>query len=108
MPRTGKIPSVAAAVTALSTMLCCLPGAFAAAAATTSAGLFVIDYQGWFLGASVVLLALGALQLRSARRACSTTPPSSSVVVLCVSAMIVLITMLFPQVLAGLIADWTG
>jgi hypothetical protein len=108
MPPTGKIPSVAAAVTALSTMVCCLPGAFAAAAATTSAGLFVIDYQGWFLGASLVLLAVGALQLRYARRACSTAPRRSSVVVLCVSAVIVLMTMLFPQVLAGLIADWTG
>ena len=107
MPATEKITPVAAAVTALSTMLCCLPGAFAAAAATTSVGLFVVDYQPWFLGASVVLLAIGALQLRYARRSCATTR-RSSVVVLWVSAAIVLMTVLFPQVLAALIADWTS
>jgi hypothetical protein len=107
MKNSEKVTPVAAAVTALATMLCCLPGAFAAAAATTSAGLFVVDYQPWFIGASVVLLAVGGLQLRYARRRCAKTR-RSSVVVLWVSAAIVLMTVLFPQVLAGLIADWTG
>jgi hypothetical protein len=96
---------VAAAVTALSTMLCCLPGSFAAAAATTSVGMFVIDYQPWFLGASVVLLVIGGLQLPQARRACSTSSKASAVV-LCVSAAIVVMSVLFPQLLAGFFADW--
>jgi hypothetical protein len=34
-------------VTALATLLCCVPTTFAAAVATTSVGLFVADYQGW-------------------------------------------------------------
>ena len=107
MPSPEKVTPVAAAVTAVATMLCCRPGSFAAAAATTSAGVFVVDYQRWFLGASLVLLAIGGLQLRQARRTCG-TPRSSSVVVLCVSAAVVVMTVLFPQVLAGLIADWIG
>jgi hypothetical protein len=107
MPSTEKLTPVAAAVTALSTLVCCLPTGFAAAAATTSVGLFVTSYQQWFLAASVLLLGVGAVQLRSARRTCSTTR-SSSVVVLCVSAVIVLITVLFPQLLAVFIADWLG
>ena len=107
MPASEKVTPVAAAVTAVSTMLCCLPGTFAAAAATTGVGLFVIDYQAWFLGASVVLLAIGGLQLRRAHRTCSTSR-TSSVVVLCLSAAIVLVTVLFPQLLAGVIADWIG
>ena len=104
MPSSEKVTPVAAAVTALSTILCCLPGSFAAAAATTSVGLFVIDYQPWFLGASVGLLVIGGLQLRRARRACSTSSRTSAVV-LCVSAAIVVMSVLFPQLLAGFLAD---
>jgi hypothetical protein len=104
MKNSETATPVAAAVTALSTMLCCLPGSLAAAAATTSVGLFVIDYQPWFLGASVVLLVIGGLQLRRARRACSTSSKASAVV-LGVSAAIVVMSVLFPQLLAGFFAD---
>ena len=105
MPSSENATPVAAAVTALSTMLCCLPGTFAAAAATTSVGVFVIDYQPWFLGASVVLLAIGALRLRRARHTCSTRSRRSSMIVWCLSAVIVVMSVLFPQLLAGFFAD---
>jgi hypothetical protein len=105
MKHAEKITPVAAAVTALSTLICCLPVGFAAAAATASLGVVIASYQRWFVGASLLLLAVGALQLRQARRShCSRG--SSSLVVLCVSAAIVLTAVFFPQMLAGLLADW--
>ena len=107
MSPAEKITPVAAAVTALSTLLCCLPTGFAAAAATTTVGVFVASHQHWFLLASVLMLGIGAVQLRSARRTCSTTR-RSSVLVLSMSAVIVLLAVLFPQVLAGWLADWVG
>lgn len=105
MKNPEQVTPLAAAVTALSTLLCCVPTSFAAAIATTSAGVFVADHQGWFLGASIVLIALGVVQLRRAT-ACSTGRKRWSAIVLAVSAGIVMAVIFFPQVLAGLMADW--
>jgi hypothetical protein len=104
---TENVTPVAAAAAALSTLLCCLPTAFAAAIATTSAGLFVADHQGWFLGASVLLIAAGAVQVRRARATCSVARRRASAILLGVSAAIVIMTVLFPQLFAALIADWS-
>ena len=46
MKNSEQLTPAAAAVTALSTLLCCVPTTFAAAVATTSVGLFVADHQG--------------------------------------------------------------
>jgi len=105
MKNTEHVTPVAAAVTALSTLLCCVPTSFAAAIATTSAGVFVAQHQGWFLAASVVLIAIGVIQLRRAT-VCSTGRKRWSAIVLAVSAGIVVAVVFFPQVLAGLMADW--
>jgi hypothetical protein len=104
MKTSEKVTPIAAAVTALSTLLCCLPPTLAVAAATGSVGLFVASYQPWFVGISLVLLAVGLLQLRSAQRRCGTRR-SSSVIVMCVSAIVVLVVVLFPQVVASVLAD---
>ena len=108
MKNSEQLTPAAAAVTALATFLCCVPTTFAAAVATTSVGLFVADYQGWFLTASVLLIVIGAWQVRAARRSCSTTRRRVSAILLGVSAVIVVATVLFPQVLAGFMADWLG
>ena len=105
MKNPEQVTPVAAAVTALSTLLCCVPTSFAAAIATTSAGVFVADHQGWFLAASVVLLGIGLIQLRRAT-VCSTGRKRWSAFLLAVSAGIVVAVIFFPQVLAGLMADW--
>ena len=55
MKNSEQLTPAAAAITALSTLLCCIPVSFAAAVATTSVGLFVASHQGWFLAASVGL-----------------------------------------------------
>ena len=107
MPRAEHVTPVAAAVTAVSTLLCCLPTAFAAALATTSVGLFVASHQGWFLAASGLLIAVGTIQVRRAGRTCSVARRRASTTLLAISAAIVVMTALFPQLLAGLLADWT-
>ena len=106
MKNTEQVTPVAAAVTALSTLLCCVPTSFAAAMATTSAGIFVVDHQGWFLAASVLLIAIGVFQLRRAT-VCSPRTKRSSAIVLTISAAIVVGVIFFPQVVAGLMADWS-
>jgi hypothetical protein len=96
---------VAAAVTALTTLVCCLPVGFATAAAAASVSVVAAEYQWWFLGLSVALLGVGVVQLRRVHRACSTHRVRSTVV-FCVSAAVVLMVILFPQTIAGLAADW--
>jgi hypothetical protein len=105
MKHAEKVAPVAAAVSALATLACCLPIAFAAG--TAAAGLAVVAgaYRWWFLGASGALLIVGAVQLVRIRRACATRG-TGSMVILGMSAAIVLLVLAFPQVIAGLIADW--
>ena len=105
MKHTEKIAPVAAALSALATVACCLPIAFAAGTATATLATVAGTYRWTFVGASVVLLGIGAVQVALARRACR--PRSTvSMVVLVVSAAVVVFVVLFPQVIAGLIADF--
>jgi rhodanese-related sulfurtransferase len=53
----------------------------------------------------VGLIAIGVIQLRRAT-VCSTGRKRWSAIVLAVSAGIVVAVIFFPQVLAGLMADW--
>jgi len=86
MKHGEKIAPVAAALMGLATLACCLPMGFAAAAVTASLSTVVAPYQPWFLGASVVLLLVGTVQLRQIQRTCATRP-YSSLIVFCVSAV---------------------
>jgi hypothetical protein len=108
MKNSEQLTPVAAAATALSTLLCCVPVSFAAAVASSSVGLFVAGHQGWFLAASVLLVVVGAVQLGRTGRTCSKARRRTSAIMLTLSAAIVIAVALFPQVLAGLMADLTG
>jgi hypothetical protein len=105
MKHTEKITPVAAAITALTTLACCMPMGFAAAAATIGLSTIAAQYQPWFLAASGVLLALGFVQVRRTRRMCNARG-SFSIVVYCISAAVVAVVVFFPQTVAGLMADW--
>jgi hypothetical protein len=105
MKHGEKAAPVMAAVTSLATLACCLPVGFAAAALTASLSMPVAAYQPWFLGASVLLLLVGAVQLGQAQRVCGTRS-YSSLIVFGISAVIVVLAVLFPDVIAGLLADW--
>ena len=105
MKHVEKVTPIAAALSSLATLVCCLPMGFAAAAATASLSIVVATYQRWFLGASVILLVVGMVQLQRVQRTCATRP-YGSIIVFGVSAVIVQLVVLFPQVVAGIVADW--
>jgi hypothetical protein len=105
MKHLEKVAPVAGAVTAVSTLLCCLPLGFVGAAALGSLGAVVAPFQSWLLGGSVVLLLAGAFQIARPQRACRTRT-TASFVILALCAGVVLTVVLFPQVIAGIAADW--
>jgi hypothetical protein len=105
MGHSEKIAPVAAAATALATLTCCLPVGLAAAAASASLAAVVSAYRVWFLLVSGVLLIVGVVQWRQAERQCSSRRPGS-VAILSISATIVVLVALFPQVIAAMIAAW--
>ena len=105
MKHAEKIAPAAAALSALATLACCLPIAFAAGTATAGLAIVAGSYRWAFLGVSAALLLVGVVQLVRVRRACKTRD-SGSMVTLGVSAVIVLLVLAFPQIIAGLIADW--
>ena len=104
MKTPTKVMPVAAAVTALSTLACCLPLSFSAAIGIASLGLLVEPYRGWLLGVAVLFLATAVLQLYRFHQACRKTSVGS-VVLLVLAGMIVIGVSLFPQVIAVVLAD---
>ena len=105
MKHAEKITPVAAALSALATLACCLPISFAAGTATAGLAVVAGSYKWAFVSASMILLALGSMQLVRAHRACRTRG-IGSMVILGFSGVIVLLVLAFPQVIAGLLADW--
>src|SRR5438309_1092281 len=99
MTRGERITPIGAALSALATLLCCLPIGFAAAAATASVGVVVAALRPWLLGVAVVLLAVGFVQMYHRARACKRRS-RTSLVILWVSAVVVALVILFPQVIA--------
>jgi len=98
-----RITPIAAASSALATLLCCLPIGFAAAAATASVAVVVAKLQPWLLGAAVVLVGIGFVQVY--RRSACARRSRATVVILWVCAAVVVLVTLFPQVLATALAD---
>lgn len=105
MKHSERITPIAASMSAIATLLCCLPIGFAAAAATASAAVVVASLRPWLLGLAVVLLAVGFVQMYRRGNACARRS-CTSVVILWVSAAVVLLVTLFPQIVASAIADW--
>jgi uncharacterized membrane protein YidH (DUF202 family) len=103
MKHSEKITPVAAAVSALSTMVCCLPSGISAAAGAAGLGVVVEPLRPWLVGLSTVLLAVGLVQLYRSNRACQRRSPVSIAVFL-VSAILVLGVLALPQITAGLFA----
>lgn len=101
-----RVTPVLAAVSAVSTLACCLP--IGGAAFLGLGGLLAAAgrYQQWLLPASGLLLAVGGALIWRSRRVCHRTS-KVSLVILALSATVVLLVMLFPQTVAGLLTDWT-
>jgi hypothetical protein len=102
MKITEKGAPAAAIVAALSTLSCCLPFGFLGAVGLAGVSLWVRQYSRWLLIASTVFLLLGAAQLYF-RKSC-VRRSRTSVVLFWAAVVVVLLVLLFPQVLASLIA----
>ena len=103
MRHTEKLTPLAAAATAVGTLACCLPYGFAAAAALGALSSVALAYRPWLLGASVILLVVGAVQVSRFRRSCPARS-AASVTILVLSAVTVVLVIFFPQIVAAVLA----
>jgi len=104
---TGIPASLAAIVSSLAVIGCCLPFGFALALGTGTASAFLTRLRPEFLGLSVVLLGVGFWQQRRATH-CAVRArwvQRTGNVMLCLAAAVVVGMILFPQEIAAFIAD---
>jgi hypothetical protein len=101
---TGLTAAMAAIAGSVSTMACCLPLGFAAAAGAASASVFFWKLRPWLLAISVALIALGFWQQRAAKL-CALKTRWIGQAFLWAAVVIVIIMTVFPQQIAGFMAD---
>jgi hypothetical protein len=94
---------VAAVIAALSTLACCLPFAFLGALGLAGASVRLQAARPWLLASSAILLGIGFIQLYVRRNQCQKRS-RFSIALFWGAAVIVLLVILFPQVIASLIA----
>lgn len=97
------IAPVAAAMSALATLACCLPWGIGAALGALGLSVFVARFQVLFIALSVVLLGIGIFQILRLRRSCRRSS-RVEITLWWIAALIVLAVVLFPQWVAGLLA----
>jgi hypothetical protein len=101
---SGISASLGAIVSSLATMGCCLPLGFAGALGAAGASAFLQRFRPWLLALSIVLLGVGFWQQRRARL-CSVKRSYLSAVLLWTAVVLVMGMIIFPQEIAGFIAD---
>ena len=94
---------VAAVIAVLSTLACCLPLTFLGALGLAGASVRLQSLRPWLLVSAVILLGIGFTQLYVRRNQCEKRS-RLSIALFWSAALIVLLVILFPQVLASLIA----
>lgn len=103
MKLVERATPVAAVVAAISTLACCLPLSFLGAIGLAGAGVWLFPVRRWFVAGALVFLVIGFVQLYRRRGQCTRRSPVS-IALFWVATGIVLIIVLFPQVVASLIA----
>ena len=101
---TGVSASLAAIVSSVATISCCLPIGFAAALGAGAASAFVTTLRPWLLGLSVVLLGFGFWQQYRAKQ-CAIRGRWVGSVLLWAAVAVVVGMILFPQEIAAFLAD---
>jgi hypothetical protein len=98
-------PSIAALGSLAAAVSCCLPaGTFLVASGAAGAARIVNPLRPWLFGVAIVALILGFVQAYG-RSQCSLRRNPVSIVLLWTSATLVLLMLLFPQAIAGFLAD---
>ena len=93
---------VAAIVAALSTLACCLPFSFVGALGLASVSVIAAKYRTWLLTLTILLLVVGAFQIY--RRTSCDRRSRASVVMLWLAVAVFLFVLLFPQLIASVLA----
>src|SRR2546430_2500883 len=101
---TGVSASLVAILSSVATISCCLPLGFAAALGVGAASAFFTTLRPWLLGLSVVLLGLGFWQQHRAKQ-CALRGRWIGNVLLWAAVIVVVGMILFPQEIAGIIAN---
>ena len=101
---TGVSASLAAIVSCLGTVGCCLPLGFAAAIGAGAASAFFQTLRPWLLGLAIVLIGIGFWQQYRAKQ-CSIRGRWVGNALLWCAVITVLVMILFPQQIAGFLAD---
>lgn len=96
--------SLGAMLTSLLTLGCCLPLSFLGAAGIAGASVFLAGARPWLLGLSVILLGLGFLQVYRGVR-CRARQSKTAIALLSLATIVVVLLLLFPQAIAGVLAD---
>ena len=103
MIKAERFASVSAVLSAIGALACCLPLGIPAALGLIGLSTVMPALQPWLLGISVVLLGVGFLTLFKRGRACERRSRFSLVLLITATA-IVFAVVLFPQVIADLLA----
>lgn len=101
---TGASASLAAMLSSLAAISCCLPTGFVAALGAGTASAFFTTLRPWLLGLSVVLLGFGFWQQRRAKQ-CDLGSRLLRDALFWAAVAVVLGMILFPQEIAAFIAD---
>ena len=104
MRSSTKVMPLAAAVTALSALACCLPISLTAAMGVAGLSIAIERFRNWLVIIAFSFLSVGLLQLYRYKRSCRQIG-QSEIVLFAVAAIIVLGISLFPQAIAVVMAD---
>ena len=104
MKHGEKFAPVAAVVSAISCIACCLPFGIAAAAGTAGLSVVLQPIRPYLMAASGVLILFGVWQLYRGGRTCQRRS-RTSLVVFWTCAAVVVAMMLVPQLVANFLAD---
>ena len=100
---TERLTPVAAAMSALATLACCLPLGIAGAVGALGLSVALESLRPWLIGLAMILLGVSAFQMYRGRGSCQRRS-HLSLILFGLSAMVVLAVMIFPQKLAELMA----
>jgi len=107
-PRSKR--TIGASLAALGSVVlassCCLPMfPFLLAAGAAGSSAFFVKVRPFLLAASVLLVAFGFYQRWRAKQ-CNSRPNLVSAILLWCSAVVVVVSILFPQIIANLVANF--
>jgi hypothetical protein len=100
---TEKLTPVAAAMSALATMACCLPLGVAGAVGALGLSVALERLRPWLIGLSVILLGVSAFQVYQGQKRCQRRS-RLSLICFGLCAAVVLAVTIFPQKIAELLA----